>query len=101
MDIETIKAVIVNYRKSKIQSEAEVSSKLIVPLFQALGYSDELMAQEFPVYGYAGRQELTAKNADFLFFCPGSFSYSSISRLQYTGIFAVFNPQFAKSILSS
>lgn len=74
MDIEAIKAVIVNYRKSEIQSEAEVSSKFIVPLFQALGYSDELMAQEFPVYGYAGRQELTAKNADFLYFSDRGFA---------------------------
>lgn len=52
MDDEmAIENVIASYRKSKIQSEAEVRSKLIVPLFEALGYPSELRAEEYPVYG--------------------------------------------------
>ena len=41
--------VIASYKKSKIQSEAEVRSKLIVPLFEALGYPSELRSEEYPV----------------------------------------------------
>lgn len=65
--------VIANYRKSKIQSEAEVRSKLIVPLFEALGYPSELRAEEYPVYGYGGRDPLKAKGADFIFFTETDF----------------------------
>lgn len=38
LDNSTIKAVIDEYAKSEIQSEAEVRSKLVVPLLCALGY---------------------------------------------------------------
>lgn len=69
-----INEVIENYRKSKIQSEAEVSSKLICPLFRALGFPDENMSQEFPVYGYAGGNALNAKNADFIYFLDKDFA---------------------------
>ena len=65
--------VIASYRKSKIQSEAEVRSKLIVPLFEALGYPSELRAEEYPVYGYGGRDPLKAKDADFIFFTETDF----------------------------
>ena len=53
-----IQAVIDEYRKSGINSEAEVRSKFVVPLIEALGYPSELRAEEFPVYGYAGREKL-------------------------------------------
>ena len=36
--------VIASYKKSKIQSEAEVRSKLIVPLFEEIGYQSELIS---------------------------------------------------------
>lgn len=74
MESDAIKYVVENYRKSGIQSEAEVSSKFIIPLFQALGYPDELFAQEFPVYGYSGRDALKAKNADFIYFRDINFA---------------------------
>lgn len=62
------------YRKSIIQSEAEVSTKLLVPLINWLGFSSELMSQEFPVYGWAGRSQAPAKNADFLLFMSYEFA---------------------------
>ena len=69
-----IQVVIDEYRKSRIQSEAEVSSKFIVPLFEALGYPSELRSEEYPVYGYGGREPLKAKDADFIFFTESDFS---------------------------
>lgn len=51
-ELVLIQNVIEEYFKSEIQSEAEVSSKFIVPLSNALGYPTELMALEFPVYGF-------------------------------------------------
>lgn len=60
--------IISTYRKSKIQSEAEVRSKLIVPLLEAMGYASEYRSEEFPVYGYDGRKKLPAKSADFILF---------------------------------
>ena len=68
MDRSNIQAIITKYRESKIQSEAEVRSKLIVPLLEELGYASKYRAEEFPVYGYGGREKLPAKDADFLLF---------------------------------
>lgn len=73
LDNSSIKAVIDEYAKSEIQSEAEVRSKLVVPLLCALGYPSELRAEEFPVYGFGGRNKLPAKNADFLLFSNKEF----------------------------
>lgn len=73
LDNSAIKAVIDEYAKSEIQSEAEVRSKLVVPLLCALGYPSELRAEEFPVYGFAGRNKLPAKSADFLLFSDKEF----------------------------
>lgn len=73
LDNSSIKAVIDEYAKSVIQSEAEVRSKLVVPLLCALGYPSELRAEEFPVYGFGGRNKLPAKNADFLLFSNKEF----------------------------
>lgn len=72
-DKTVIQTVIDEYRKSKIQSEAEVSSKFIIPLFEALGYPSELRSEEYPVYGYGGREPLKAKDADFIFFTEPDF----------------------------
>ena len=66
-DKSAIQAVIDEFQKSEIQSEAEVRSKFIVQLSRALGYPSELRGEEFPVYGYGGRDVLPAKNADFIF----------------------------------
>lgn len=75
MNFQLIRSVVDNFRKSGIQSEAEVNTKFIYPLFQALGYPDECMAQEFPVYGYEGCRPLPAKNADFIYFSNFEFAH--------------------------
>lgn len=71
MNISEIISVFLN---QKIQSEAEVRSKLIVPLLEALGYSVDFRGEEFPVYGSEGSRELHAKQADFLQFTSNEFS---------------------------
>ena len=70
---DAIQKLLLEYRKSTIQSEAEVRSKFIVPLLDVLGYPSELRAEEFPVYGYGGGKKLPAKNADFILFCSPDF----------------------------
>ena len=62
------------YFKSTIQSEAEVSSKFIIPLLEYLGYPSELRAQEFPVYGFEGRKMINSKSADFIMFSEPCFA---------------------------
>ena len=59
---------------STIQSEAEVRSKLIVPLIGCLGYPSMNRAEEFPVYGWQGRNELPAKYPDFLLLSDKDFA---------------------------
>ena len=49
-----VSSLIECFLKQNIQSEAEVRSKLIVPLLELLCYPIELRAEEFPVYGYEG-----------------------------------------------
>ena len=68
MNRDRVKKVIETYRRSKIQSEAEVRSKFIVPLLEALGYDPEYRAEEFPVYGFNGRSKLPMKSADYILF---------------------------------
>lgn len=68
LDRDELLEIIDKYRLSHIQSEAEVSSKLIVPLLEWLGYPSQFRAEQFPVYGYAGREPLPAKSADFILF---------------------------------
>lgn len=78
---DTLNALIQEYRKSKIQSEAEVRSKLIVPLLNILGYPSELRAEEFPVYGFEGRKRLPAKDADYILFSDPNFAtYRSFTK---------------------
>ena len=67
-DKVAIQSVIDEYRLSDIQSESEVRSKFIVGLSEVLGYSSQFRGEEFPVYGYGGREPLRAKDADFIFF---------------------------------
>lgn len=74
MSSKALQELLNEYAKSKIQSEAEVRSKFVVPLINALGYPSELRAEEYPVYGYAGRESLNAKPADFILFTDKSFA---------------------------
>lgn len=69
-----VSALIECFLKQNIQSEAEVRSKLIVPLLELLSYPMELRAEEFPVYGYEGGKPLSAKAADFLQFTSSEFA---------------------------
>jgi hypothetical protein len=69
-----LKEIITEYRKSNIQSEAEVRSKLLIPIIDLLGYPTEYRAEEFPVYGWEGRKEIPAKNADYLLFDDVDFA---------------------------
>ena len=71
---DSIQKIISEYQKSTIQSEAEVRSKLIVPLLDALGYPSSLRAEEFPVYGFEGRKKLPTKSADFILFSDSHFA---------------------------
>lgn len=71
---DTIRKVVLEYRKSKIQSEAEVCSKLLVPLIEELGFATELRAQEFPVYSWHGRNKASTTHADFLLFSDDQFA---------------------------
>ena len=73
-DKAAIQSVVDEFRLSEIQSESEVRSKFIVRLSEVLGYSSQLRGEEFPVYGYGGREALRAKDADFIFFTDKSFS---------------------------
>ena len=73
-DETPIVRLINDYKKSKIQSEAEVRSKFIVPLLRLLGYPAEYRAENFPVYGFEGRKKLHAKFADFIQFSDPDFA---------------------------
>ena len=70
---DELQGIISEFGKSFIQSEAEVRSKLIVPLIQWLGYDQALRAEEFPVHGFEGRKKLPVKNADFILFTDSQF----------------------------
>ena len=70
----SIQEIVTEYQKSMIQSEAEVRSKLIVPLLEVLGYPSCLRAEEFPVYGFEGRKPIPAKSVDFILFSDSHFA---------------------------
>lgn len=74
MDKEKLQLIIEEYNKSKIQSEQEVRSKLIVPLIELLGYPSYLRAEEYPIYGFEGLKKLPVKLVDFLLFSDVNFS---------------------------
>lgn len=73
--LSKIRQIVEEYKKSTIQSEAEVRSKLIVPLLEALNYPSSLRAEEFPVYGFEGRKSNPAKPADFVLFSDDQFAH--------------------------
>ena len=66
-----IREIVSQYRNSSIQSEAEVRTKLVLPLLKVLGFPDENRAEEFPIYAYQSKGTL---HADFLLFASSSFS---------------------------
>lgn len=68
-----ISVLIKDFLRQNIQSEAEVRSKLIVPLLELLEYSKDLRAEEFPVYGYEGGKALKTKATDFIQFTSNEF----------------------------
>lgn len=74
VDKNEIKRIIDNYRKSGIQSEAEIRSKLLVPLIEALGFPAENRAEEFPVHSWSGGTKQRAKPADFLLFSDKDYA---------------------------
>ena len=61
-------------KESIVQSEAEVRSKLIVPIIDALGYPSYLRAEEFPVYGFSGGKQLPTTHGDFVLFSDREFA---------------------------
>ena len=71
---KALKNIIEKYLRSVIQSEAEVRSKLLVPLIEWLGYPSEYRAEEFPVYGFEASKKLPPKPADFLLFDDQDFA---------------------------
>lgn len=71
---QNLKEIVDNFRKSIISSEAEVRSKLIVPLIEYLGYPTEFRAEEFPVYGSEGSKPIKTKHADFILFKSNDFA---------------------------
>lgn len=72
---DSIQKIINEYKKSIIQSEEEVRSKLIVPIIDVLGYPSYFRAEEFPVYGFEGGKKLPAKNADYVLFSNKEFAH--------------------------
>ena len=60
-----ISVMINDFIMQNIQSEAEVRSKLIVPLLELLEFPKDLRAEEFPVYGYEGSKALKQKQQIF------------------------------------
>lgn len=72
--IKSLQSIIEEFRQSTPQSEAEIRSKLIVPLLDYLGYPSSLRAEEFPVYGFEGRKKLPTKEADFVLFTDPDYA---------------------------
>ena len=63
-----------DYRQSGTYSEADIRTKLILPLLKYLGYRNEYRAEEFPVYGFDGGKKNHTKFADFLLFSERGYS---------------------------
>ena len=68
MEKKDLQEIVTEFHCYDTSSEAEVRSKIIVPLIEFLGYPKELRAEEYPVYGYEGGKLINAKPADFVLF---------------------------------
>ena len=76
-----IENMINNFEAMLTQSETEVRTKFVIPLFELLGYPVEIRAEEFPVYGHEGGRAIPAKSADVVYFNNNDFpKYRSRSR---------------------
>ena len=73
-DYSSLQLIIHTFAKSITQSEAEVRSKLIVPIIEWLGYPIEFRAEEFPVYSFEGSQKRPTKYADYILFDDKHFA---------------------------
>ena len=73
-DYSSLQLIIDNFSKSITQSEAEVRSKLIVPIIEWLGYPVEFRAEEFPVYSFEGSKPRPTKYADYILFDDKHFA---------------------------
>ena len=67
-DLTDLQSIISSFMNCYNRSEAEIRSKLVVPLIEWLEYPIEYRAEEFPVYGFEGSRKLPTKHADFLLF---------------------------------
>jgi len=56
------------FKEETIFSETDVRTKIALPIFEMLGFPSPNRAEEYPVYGYAGREPLNAKSADIMLF---------------------------------
>lgn len=70
----SVSKLINDFIKIPTQSETEVRTKFVNPLFVLLGYPIECRAEEFPVYGYEGGKPIRSKSADVLFFDSMGFA---------------------------
>lgn len=70
----SINKLVDDFLSMSTQSETEVRTKFVIPLFELLGYPTEFRAEEFPVYGYEGGKAINAKSADILFFNSVEFT---------------------------
>lgn len=69
-----IEKLISTFESMLTQSETEVRTKFVIPLFELLGYSVEVRAEEFPVYGHEGGRAISAKSADIIYFNDNEFA---------------------------
>lgn len=69
-----IEKLIRAFEEMLTQSETEVRTKLVLPLFKILGYPEANRGEEFPVYGYEGGKPIRAKSADILYFSNPQFA---------------------------
>ena len=65
--LEDLQQIITSFLQCSNRSEAEIRSKLAVPLIEWLEYPIECRAEEFPVYSFEGSTKIT-KQADFIMF---------------------------------
>ncbi len=67
LKLEDLQQIITSFLQCSNRSEAEIRSKLAVPLIEWLEYPIECRAEEFPVYSFEGSTKIT-KQADFIMF---------------------------------
>jgi len=57
-----------------LSSEEDVRLKVVAEMFRLLGYRDDWLATEFPVYGFHGHKKLETTYADVVYFDDPSWS---------------------------